>query len=71
MKTVLITGGSRGIGAACVKMFSEAGYSVAFTYKNSEELALSFSEKYGALAISADNRLEDEIKSDVDMTLSE
>lgn len=31
-KCVLITGGSRGIGAAMVKKFSDAGASVAFTY---------------------------------------
>ncbi len=32
-RKVLITGGSRGIGAACVKLFSKAGASVGFTYK--------------------------------------
>ena len=36
MKTVLITGGSRGIGRAMVELFSKNGYAVAFTYKNSE-----------------------------------
>jgi 3-oxoacyl-[acyl-carrier protein] reductase len=34
-KKVLVTGGSRGIGAACVKYFCMAGASVAFTYKSS------------------------------------
>jgi len=33
-KSVLITGGSRGIGAACVKLFAEAGATVHFTYKS-------------------------------------
>jgi len=37
-KIVLITGGSRGIGAACVKLFYQAGATVIFTY-NSDELA--------------------------------
>ena len=32
MKTVLVTGGSRGIGRAVVEEFSAAGYGVAFTY---------------------------------------
>jgi cyclic-di-GMP-binding biofilm dispersal mediator protein len=31
-KSVLVLGGSRGIGAAIVRHFSSAGASVAFTY---------------------------------------
>ena len=38
-KIALITGGSRGIGAACVRTFAEDGYAVAFLYKSSEEKA--------------------------------
>jgi len=38
-KTALITGGSRGIGAACVRMFSRAGADVAFTFKSNVEAA--------------------------------
>ena len=38
-ETVLITGGTRGIGAACVKLLAEEGYRVAFTYKDSEDIA--------------------------------
>ncbi len=38
-KIVLVTGGSRGIGEACVKMFLAAGASVAFTYKNDSNSA--------------------------------
>ncbi|PKL84112.1 MAG: 3-oxoacyl-ACP reductase FabG [Ignavibacteriae bacterium HGW-Ignavibacteriae-3] len=38
-KVTLITGGSRGIGEACVKLFSLAGSSVAFTYKTSKTKA--------------------------------
>ena len=55
MKTVLITGGSRGIGKALVEQFSSAGYAVAFTYKNSENKAKSLAESTGALAIRADS----------------
>lgn len=61
VKTVLITGGSRGIGKAMVELFSERGYSVAFTYKNSEALAKALSEKTGALAITADSSVEDDV----------
>ena len=38
-KTALITGGSRGIGAAIVNKFAEAGADVAFTYANSVDKA--------------------------------
>jgi NAD(P)-dependent dehydrogenase (short-subunit alcohol dehydrogenase family) len=33
-KTVLITGGSRGIGQACARLFAEAGANVIITYKS-------------------------------------
>jgi ABC-type transport system substrate-binding protein len=71
LKTVLITGGSRGIGASCVKLFSEAGYSVAFTYKNSEAAAQALAKKYGALAILADNQSEADITAAVERTVLE
>ncbi len=38
-KNVLVTGGSRGIGKACVKLFSKAGAKVAFTYFNDLDAA--------------------------------
>ena len=53
-KTVFITGGSRGIGAECVRLFSENGYRVAFSYLNSEKEAKALCEKYGAIAYKAD-----------------
>jgi len=65
MKTVLITGGSRGIGRAAVELFSKEGYNVAFTYKSSYEAAMELSEKCGALAIKADSESESEIKEAV------
>lgn len=39
MKTVLITGGSRGIGAATVKLFAHNGYTVILNYNRSEDKA--------------------------------
>ncbi len=39
MKRVFITGGSRGLGAACVRQFSENGWETVFTYHKSEEKA--------------------------------
>ena len=38
-KTVFITGGAKGIGAACARAFSEKGYNVAVYYRNSEKKA--------------------------------
>ena len=38
-KNVLITGGSRGIGAAAVLAFARAGYNVAFTYNSHPDAA--------------------------------
>lgn len=61
MKTVLITGGSRGIGRTMVELFSKNGYAVAFTYKNSENEAKSLAESTGALAIRADSASESEV----------
>ena len=51
---ILITGGSRGIGRACVEHFSSLGHSVAFIYKQSHEKAKSLTDKTGAIAICAD-----------------
>ena len=62
MKNVLITGGSRGIGSEMVRLFSESGYRVAFTYKNSESRAEQLAKETGALKIYADSMKEQDIK---------
>lgn len=54
MMNVLITGGSRGIGAACVRAFCARGDRVAFLYRNSREKAEALQAETGALAICAD-----------------
>lgn len=61
MKTALVTGGSRGIGKAIVEELCNNGYTVAFTYKNSESEAKSLAESTGALAIKADSADEAEV----------
>lgn len=70
MKSVFITGGSRGIGKAMVELFSENGYKVAFTYKSSDSEAMALSEKYSALAIKADSESEEEINAAAERALS-
>ena len=54
MKNVLITGGSRGIGRACVEKFAREGYTVSFIYNNSDSAAAELSALTGAHAIKAD-----------------
>ena len=58
MRTVLITGGSRGIGEAMVRLFSARGWRAAFTYLKSEENALTLARETGALALRCDARSE-------------
>ena len=54
MSTVMITGGSRGIGAACVRRFAAAGHRVFFLYEKEHEAASAVAEETGATAICAD-----------------
>ena len=51
---ILITGGSRGIGEACVRAFCQRGDSVAFLYHTSQERAKALALETGAIAIAAD-----------------
>ncbi len=53
-KRVLISGGSRGIGAACVKYFAGIGDKVAFIYKNAEESARALAEETCAIPVKGD-----------------
>ena len=54
MKTALVTGGSRGIGAATVHAFTQAGYRVGFLYHQNEEAALRLAKDTGALPFRCD-----------------
>ncbi len=53
-KTALITGGSRGIGAACVEKFAGEGFDVAFLYEKNDDAAAMISGKTGALPLKCD-----------------
>ncbi|TSA28770.1 MAG: SDR family oxidoreductase [Ignavibacteriales bacterium] len=46
-KVSIITGGSRGIGEACVKLFLKANSKVAFTFKNSKSQAKKLEKELG------------------------
>ena len=69
MKTVLVTGGSRGIGSAICERFAAAGYAVAVNCNRSIEKAEALAKKltadYGvpALAVQADVSNSSEVKA--------
>lgn len=54
MKRVLVTGGSRGIGAAAVRAFAAAGYDVTFLYLRSTAAAEALASETGATALRLD-----------------
>lgn len=54
MSTIVITGGSRGIGAAAVAQFSQLGHRVYFLYEKNHEAANAVAAATGAAAICCD-----------------
>jgi 3-oxoacyl-[acyl-carrier protein] reductase len=73
-KAALITGGSRGIGAAVVRRFAQEGALVAFTYASSEEKAHALADGIktnggATVAIKADNSDPEAIKVAVAQTV--
>lgn len=60
-KSVLVLGGSRGIGAAIVRHFAGAGARVVFTFGGSAEAAAQLAADTGAAAVKADSAVRDEV----------
>ena len=54
MQTIVITGGSRGIGAAAVELFAARGDQVFFLYEKNHEAAQAVAEKTGATPLCCD-----------------
>ena len=54
MSNIVITGGSRGIGAAAVELFAARGDRVWFLYEKEHESAAAVAERTGATAICCD-----------------
>ncbi|MFJ9556346.1 SDR family NAD(P)-dependent oxidoreductase [Nocardiopsis sp. NPDC101807] len=71
-RVALVTGGSRGIGAAIVRRLAADGADVAFTYLNARERAEALAREAGAagvrvLAVRADSAEPDRIREAVDL----
>ncbi len=72
MKTVLVTGGSRGIGKSIVQKFADNGYNVILNYSKSEEAAYKLSEKYNNVKIfKADISNKKQVQEMIDYATSE
>lgn len=74
MKTIIITGGSRGIGAAIVKELASSGYNVVLNYNKSEEAAKNIQKELKEININieifkADVSKRDEVKELIKFTL--
>lgn len=75
-KAALVTGGTRGIGAAIARRFAADGADVAFTYvssaQNAEKVAEALRRHGGrVLAIRADSQDDAEVEQAVERTLTE
>lgn len=72
MKTVLITGASRGIGKSIALEFDKKGYNVVINYNSSKDEALKLcAELQSAIAIKADVSKADEVNAMVNKALEE
>ena len=65
-KTAIVTGASRGIGAATVRKLSDLGANVFFTYKSSPDNAAALSNETGATPILCDQSDGVKIEKTVD-----
>jgi cyclic-di-GMP-binding biofilm dispersal mediator protein len=65
-KQVLVLGGSRGIGAAIVRRFSENGAQVTFTYVSSGNVAERLAQETASTAVRLDSSNRSELISAID-----
>ena len=63
MASVVITGGSRGIGAAAVELFAARGHRIWFLYESNAEAAQAVADKTGATPIRCDVSSSKDVKA--------
>ena len=68
-RRILITGGSRGIGAACVRRFCAAGDKVVFLYRSNSAAAAEIADTTGAEGIKCDLFRTEEIRPAVERAM--
>lgn len=73
-KTIIVTGGSRGIGAAIVSLLAKENYNIVLNYNKSEEIAKKMQEEFTNLGktveiFKADVSKREEVKKLVDFTI--
>lgn len=74
-KTVIVTGGSRGIGANIVSFLAKEGYNVILNYNKSEEIAKKMKEEftnkgYSVEIFKADVSKREQVKELIEFTLN-
>ena len=62
MKTVIITGGTRGIGRACVERFCNEGWNVAFFYLSRKDIAQEIETSYNCFSVQCDISNSSDVK---------
>jgi NAD(P)-dependent dehydrogenase (short-subunit alcohol dehydrogenase family) len=60
-KTLLVTGGGRGIGAATCRLAAKVGYAVAVNYHSDKSAAEALTKEIGGIAIQADVSKPDDV----------